>query len=240
MINPFMQQQGRRNVGAQNSANPFQRSTAGRPGGSPNAFMQQGSGPSMQQAPTPNPFVKQQQGVQAQPGMAQNTQNNPFTYDPNQRSPEMYQGGYWPNSGELTLLTQGIDPWGGQYGPEQQQWLQQVAPYMKVPELNQSYSGRTELGRDFTAVNLADKAGGDPSKAFRDAWLGATKPQISQNLYGVWHGAHNSGANQAAHDQWGSQYGWGQPAGSGQPPTGPGQPPARGGTRPGGTNRFGG
>lgn len=283
MINPFVQQQGRRNDRAQNTANPFDRSAVNQQRnpfmqmqqsvmGNPNlsageqrsVMGQQNAGPTqqgrMQQVGTQqnagttqqmagptrqmdrgamqqsvDPRMAAQSGMQqavdprmqTQTGMAapQPQNDNPFMYNPNQQSPDLYQGQYWPGTGEMTLLRQGINPWGGQYSPEQQQWLQQVGPYASIPELNQNYDGRTELGRDFTAVNLADQAGGDVQQAFRDAWLGASNPQIAQNNYNV---HHSSVSN---------------PTGPGAPSFGPyqqGPAPTRGGTRPGGTNRFGG
>ena len=94
-----------------------------------------------------------------------------------------YEGEYWPATGEMILLLQGINPWGEDLQPEQTQWLAQVGPYLGVPELTQSYAGPTELGRDFTVVNLAVTAGADPQRAFVDAWLGRHKPEIAQNLY---------------------------------------------------------
>lgn len=94
-----------------------------------------------------------------------------------------YEGAFWPDSGALILLLQGISPWGDSLSPEQSAWIEQVGPFLGIPELSRSYQGPTELGREMTAVNLADRAGGDVQRAFVDAWLGRHDAQGSRASY---------------------------------------------------------
>ena len=145
-------------------------------------------------APVPAPAPQQPYG---QNFSAQGGQPNPFMYNPQQRNQPHYGGQWWPGSGEMNLLQQGINPWGGQMNPDQQQWLQQVGPYLNIPQMTGSWDGRNELGRDFTAVNQADQAGGDVSRAFVNAWLGKNRPQVSQNIYNVRHQGEASGVGNA-------------------------------------------
>ena len=109
-----------------------------------------------------------------------------------------YDGAYWPSSGEMMLLYQGISPWGDQPGEEQQQWLVQVGPYLGITELTSAYDGPMDVNRDFTLVNLADAAGADPQQAFVDGWLGRTKPDVARNAYEIrWqHGQSGAVADQ--------------------------------------------
>ncbi len=96
-----------------------------------------------------------------------------------------YNESYWPASGEMMLLYQGISPWGENPSAQQQQWLEQVGPFLGVPELTASYDGPVEVGRGFTLVNLAEAAGADPQRAFTDGWLGRTSPDSARSAYEV-------------------------------------------------------
>ncbi|MEE4639851.1 MAG: hypothetical protein V2J42_14025, partial [Wenzhouxiangella sp.] len=89
---------------------------------------------------------------------------------PSTTSQPHYDGLYWPSSGELMLLYQGIDPWGGSPGAEQQQWLEQTGPYLGLPPMTDAYQGSVAVGRDFNLIDLAQAAGADPQQAFVDAW----------------------------------------------------------------------
>lgn len=223
-MNPF-EQLGRRNAGANFSTNPFSRlqNTARPQQAATNPFMaqtpktpmpqvatQQMAGPTQQAATqqryyAPRPGGADRFGAPApapqqpygQSFSARGGQSNPFMYNPQQRNQPHYGGQWWPGSGEMNLLQQGINPWGGQMNSDQQQWLQQVGPYLNIPQMTGSWDGRNELGRDFTAVNQADQAGGDVGRAFVNAWLGGNKPQISQNNYNARHQWEASGVGNA-------------------------------------------
>ncbi|NDY97143.1 flagellar hook-length control protein FliK [Wenzhouxiangella limi] len=105
-----------------------------------------------------------------------------------------YSDDFWPSAGEMMLLHQGISPWGESPSAEQQKWLDEVGPYLNIPELTSSYDGPVEVDRDFTLVNLAAAAGGDLQSAFRDGWLGRATPEVSRNIYEVRWNAWEQGA----------------------------------------------